>query len=354
MAAAPVYFLLPGDPETPTGGFVYDRWAIRRLAEAGRLGGVLRVDGPFPAADAGTHTDAAAALNGVPDGAILVVDGLAHTPLIATIRPHAGRLRLVVLVHHPLGDETGLDADERERWLRDETAALAPARRIITTSRTTAGRLAELGLDPARIRVVPPGVDAPLDLAFRADREPAAPLRLLTVATLIPRKGQDLLVEALARLADRAWSADLVGDPRHPGFAAAVADRIAGHGLQGRIAIHGAVPHDGLERFWRAADLFVLPSRHEGWGIAYVEAVRWGLPVIGTTAGAIPEAVPAEAALLVAPDDLEALTAALARLLDRPDERRRLSDGALRAAAGLRRWTDTARDFAEAVAEEPL
>ena len=354
MTEAPVYFLLPGDPDTPTGGFVYDRWAIRRLAEAGRLGGVLRIDGPFPALAPDTLARAAATLRGIPDGATLVVDGLAHTPLIDAIRPHADRLRLVVLVHHPLGDETGLDAATQARWLRDETAALAPARRIVTTSRTTARRLADLGIDPARVRVVPPGVDAPLDLSFRADRDPAAPLRLLTVATLIPRKGQDLLVDAFARLADRPWRADLVGEARNPGFAKLIAERIAGHGLGDRVALHGAVPHDGLDRFWRAADLFVLPSRHEGWGIAFLEAVRWGLPVIGTTAGAIPEAVPAGAAVLVAPDDLDALTAALARLMDDPAERRRLSDGAIREAADLRRWSDTAREFAAAVTEEPL
>src|SRR3546814_5922096 len=92
--------------------------------------------------------------------------------------------------------------------------------------------------------------------------------RLLTVATLIPRKGQDLLVEALARLADRPWSLDLVGDARHPGYAAVLERRIAALGLERRIARHGAVAHGDLDRFWRAADLFVLPSRHEGWGIA--------------------------------------------------------------------------------------
>jgi len=350
MAATPVYVLVPGDPDTPTGGFVYDRHAVRGLTEAGRLGGVVRVDGPFPATDADTLARAASAVAGVPDGAVLVVDGLAFAPLIQVLRPHAERLQLVPLVHHPLGDETGLAPAERERWLRDEPVALAPSRRIITTSATTATRLAGLGIDLARIHVVRPGVDAPLDLAFRSTAAGAVP-RLLTVATLIPRKGQDLLVAALARLADRQWSLDLVGDARHPGYAAALVERIAALGLDRRIALHGAVAHDDLDRFWRAADLFVLPSRHEGWGIAYLEAVRWGLPVVGTTAGAIPEAVPAEAAVLVPPDDLEALTASLARLLDDTGERRRLADAAVRAAAGLRRWSDTAREFAAAVTE---
>lgn len=347
---AAVFFLVPGDPETPTGGFVYDRYAIQGLAKAGQLGGVLRVDGPFPATDAVTLAQAAAAVAAVPDGAALVVDGLAYAPLIQVLQKHAGRLTLVALVHHPLGDETGIDASERERWLRAEPAALAAVRRIVTTSRTTAERLAQLGLDRGRIRVVRPGVDGPVDLSFRSATAVSAP-RLLSVATLIPRKGQDLLVEALARLADRPWSLDLVGDARHPGYAATLTARIAALGLDRRIALHGAVAHADLDRFWRAADLFVLPSRHEGWGIAYLEAVRWGLPVLGTTAGAIPEAVPAEAAVLVPPDDLGALTAALARLLDDAGEYGRLAEGAVRAAAGLRRWDDTAGEFAAAVAE---
>lgn len=350
--ANPVHFLVPGDPETPTGGFVYDRHAVRGLAAAGRLGGVLRVDGPFPATDADTLARAAAALAAVPDGSILVVDGLAYAPLIDAIRPHADRLAVVALVHHPLGDETGLAADARAGWLRDETAALRLARRIVTTSRTTERRLRELGVGEIDLRVVPPGVDDRLDLSFRRTPDPAAPLRLLSVATLIPRKGQDLLVDALARLADRPWTADLVGDARHPAFAAAVADRIAGHGLTDRVVLHGAVRHRELDRFWRAADLFVLPSRHEGWGIAYVEAVRWGLPVIGTTAGAIPEAVPPGAGLLVPPDNLDALTAALARLLDDRGAHASLAAGAIAAAADLRRWSDTAREFATAVTED--
>lgn len=350
MVSAPVHFLLPGDPGTPTGGFVYDRHAISGLEAAGRLGGILRIDGPFPATDPDTMARATEALAAMPDGAIVVVDGLAYTPLIQAIRPHAPRLTLVVLVHHPLGDETGLDDAERTRWLRDEMAALVPARRIVTTSQTTATRLVDLDVDPERIRVVPPGVDGPLDLSFRTARGGGIP-RLLTVATLIPRKGQDMLVAALARLADRPWIADLVGDARHPGFAEAVRRQIAEHGLADRIALHGAVPQHGLDRFWRQADLFVLPSRHEGWGIAYVEAVRWGLPVIGTTAGAIPEAVPKAAAILIPPDDVDALTAALARLLDDPGERQQLAAGALQAAAGLRRWSDTAREFAVAVTE---
>lgn len=347
---AAVFFLVPGDPETPTGGFVYDRHAVQGLADAGRLGGMLRIDGPFPATDADTLARAAEALAAVPDGAVLVVDGLAFASLIEVLRPHAGRLAQVALVHHPLCDETGITPTERERWRQVEPAALAPLRRIVTTSNTTAGRLVELGIDRSRIRVVRPGVDGPIDLSFRSARAEAAP-RLLTVATLIPRKGQDLLVEALARLADRPWSLDLVGDARHPGYAAALTARIAELGLDRRIALHGAVAHADLDHFWRAADLFVLPSRHEGWGIAYLEAVRWGLPVLGTTAGAIPEAVPAEAAVLVPPGNLDALTTALARLLDHAGERRRLAEGAVKAAAGLRRWSDTAREFAAAVTE---
>lgn len=349
--AGPVYFLVPGDPETPTGGFVYDRHVVDGLAEAGSLGGILRVDGPFPATDTDTLARAAAALAAVPDGAVLVVDGLAYGPLIEALRPHAGRLVLLALVHHPLGDETGLGNAERTRWLHDEVAALRHARRIVTTSRTTARRLAALGIDPALVRTVPPGVDDPLDLAFRAARSAGDRLRLLTVATLVPRKGQDLLVEALARLTDRAWTADLVGDARNPAFARRIREQIASRGLGNRITLHGAVPHAELDRFWRAADLFVLPSRHEGWGIAYLEAVRWGLPVVGTTAGAIPEAVPAVAGVLVAADDIDALTAALARLLDEPAAYRRLAAGAVQAAATLRRWPDTRREFNVAVTE---
>lgn len=349
MAEPRVHFLLPGDPATPTGGFVYDRHAIEGLRAAGMLAGTIRVDGPFPEGDATALRTAGTALAAAPDGHRVIVDGLAFTALAPILRDHAGRLEIVALVHHPLGDETGLDPRARDRWLAAETEALALAQAIIVTSHTTLARLGNLGIDRARVTVVVPGVDPAPDLSFRDVRE-AGPLRLLCVATLIPRKGQHLLLDALAGLGDRDWRLALVGDARDPAYAARVRERVAQDGLVDRIDLTGALPDAALERHWRRADAFVFPSLHEGWGIAPVEAVRWGLPVITSDAGALPESVPRAARVMVSAGDVAALRAALARMLDDPAHRAALAAGARDAARSLRTWDSMRVAFAEAVA----
>jgi hypothetical protein len=127
---------------------------------------------------------------------------------------------------------------------------------------------------------------------------------LLAVGSLVRRKGYDVLVAALADLKDLPWRLTIAGDRmRSPATAAALDADILHHGLGERIAVLGAVTDDRLAELHANADLFVLPSRHEGYGIAFAEAIAHGLPVIGTTAGAIPDTVPHGAGILVPPDD---------------------------------------------------
>ena len=299
MSTADVWFLSPGPLGTPTGGFVYDCHVVGGLRSAQRLAGVIELDGPFPDTDDAVQGRAAEAITQIPDDHTLVIDGLALTSLAPIMRLHVDRLRIVALVHHLLSDESGLTEDARCVWLRAELAVLRQVGCVIVTSQTTADRLLSLGLDDINIRVVPPGVDPARDLAFRTKTRSIGPLRLLSVATLIPRKGHDVLIDALAALRDREWCLDLVGDARDPVWAEALDRRVDGYGLTHRVVRHGVVSSIELDRFWRRADLFVLPSRHEGWGIALVEAVRWGLPVVATDAGAIPEAVPLPARVLL-------------------------------------------------------
>jgi len=165
---------------------------------------------------------------------------------------------------------------------------------------------------------------------------------LLSVGNLIHRKGHDLLVEALARLTDLRWSCRIVGSLDHdPEYARRLARQIAGHGLQRRIHLLGA--RRDLDPLYAAADLFVLASRHEGYGMVFAEAMRHGLPVIATTAGAIPEAVPADAGLLVPPEDVGALEAALRQLIEDPAARSWRAAAAQAACAALPSWRETGR-----------
>jgi glycosyltransferase involved in cell wall biosynthesis len=159
------------------------------------------------------------------------------------------------------------------------------------------------------------------------------------------RKGYDLLVEALALVADLRWFCTIAGSlDREPATAAAVGEKIAGHGLGNQIVLAGEIAD--LSGLYRRADIFALASRYEGYGMAFAEALRHGLPVIGTTGGAIPEVVPPSAGILVPPDDVTALALALRRLIADHAARRGFAAGAREAAAALPGWDEAAQGVA--------
>ena len=345
-------FLVPGPLDTPTGGFVYDRQVIAGCRAAGLAPRVLVAEGSYPEPDDATLRQAADLIAELPDNTIVVIDGLGLTGLAPVLKPHAERLVLIGLIHHPLADENAVSRESRAHWIEREAAALQLTRGVFVTSQTTARRVSEiLSVPTDRIRTVNPGVETPPDLAFRDGPRPDGPLRLLSVGTLIPRKGHDVLIGALADLRALDWQLEIIGAARDPGHASSLKALIGMMNLSHRVTLCGAVDQDDLDTAYRSADLFVLASRHEGYGIAYGEAVRWGLPVVGTTAGAIPEAVPKGAGRLVPPDDRDALRDALGELLTDPEELARLAAGARAAAAHLQTWTTTGALFADHIKE---
>ncbi len=220
---------------------------------------------------------------------------------------------------------------------------MAAANRVIVTSAATARHLSADYFVPAdRIIVARPGSDPVA--AAHGSRDGI--VRLLSVGAVVPRKGFDILIAALAMLPDRPWRLTIVGDRRRdPKTAAQLDADITRSNLGNRVAVLGAVSPERLEELYAGADLFVLASRFEGYGMAYAEAIAHGLPVIGTTAGAIPDTLSAGTAVLVAPDDATVLAHALRRLIENPDERRRLAMSARAAARQLPTWQDSAKVF---------
>jgi glycosyltransferase involved in cell wall biosynthesis len=247
-------------------------------------------------------------------------------------------------VHHPLALETGLSAEESAALRAGECAALACARHIITTSPSTARLLlADYAVTPDRLSTVRPGTDR----AAMRPRAPGPTIELLAVGSVVPRKGYDVLVSALAKLPDLDWRLTIAGDRRRDAETAQRIDaEIARLGLAGRITFAGAVAPEQLMQLYAAADLFVLPSRFEGYGMAYAEAIAYGVPVVGTRAGAVPDTVPACAGVLVPPDDADALAAVLRRLVENPRDRERLAAGARAAATTFPSWQESASLFA--------
>jgi glycosyltransferase involved in cell wall biosynthesis len=347
-----VTFVVPGDLASLTGGYGYDRHIMAGLRERGWAVDVVELGDGFPCPDATVLRQAAAQIAAIPDGSTVVADGLAFGALPELAAMHAARLRWVALVHHPLALESGLHAWQRQQLFESERRALAHASRVIVTSAATGRALADYGVAARRVRVVTPGTAAAPLACGSAAAEGA--LSLLCVATLVPRKGYALLIEALAGLHDLDWTLHCVGSTtRDVSTAASVRAAIAGHGLGARVHLHGEVDDAALQAFYDRADVFVLPSLHEGYGMALAEALARGLPVVSSTAGAIADTVPAAAGLLVPPGDGLALRLALARVLEEPALRARLAEGSRAARQQLPTWAQAVERFASVLQEAP-
>lgn len=345
MVKGGVAFAVPGDLATPTGGYAYDRRMIAELKQLGWQVDVVNIGEGFPRPTRATLDDALNRLGMVADGQPIIVDGLAYGVMPDEARTLQTRHPLIALVHHPLALETGLSATESAHLHAKERAALAVARRTVTTSATTADLLTR-DYDVAReaITVAPPGTDR----MARGQRDPNAEVHLLAVGAVVPRKGYDVLVAALAKLRDLPWRLTIVGAlDRDPETAAQLLAAVACSELGERVHVAGAVTTERLAELYDHADVFVLASRFEGYGMAFAEAMAHGLPVVGTTAGAVPETVGKGAGLLVPPDDPDALADALRRLIAAPDLRSRLATAA--RAVMLPTWQQSAELFSQAI-----
>ncbi|MDR5897974.1 glycosyltransferase [Halomonas vilamensis] len=346
--------VVAGDPAQRTGGYHYDAHIVYELREAGWQVDVVGLEGRFPDADSIAENALGAALAALPDGRQVIIDGLAMGALPEVIVRHHARINITALVHHPLGDEQGLTQAQQAQLHQREMAALATVARIIVTSHFTRRRLktlaAEVGVRLAPINVVEPGVTpAPLS-------EPSVngPLNLLCVATVTPRKGQDILTSALGPLSHLDWQCDCYGsNERNPEFAKHVATLIDEHELNDSLRLHGECDSAELEAAYQRADVLVLPSWYEGYGMVVTEALARGVPVITTTGGALNDTLPDAAGLKVPPGDSDALTAALTRFLTEPLLRERLRRGARQAREKLNDWQTAGEQFARMLQPSP-
>jgi glycosyltransferase involved in cell wall biosynthesis len=341
-----VHVVLPGevaDPTLPSGGNTYDRRVCAGLMESGWSVRPLLVAGSWPCPAAADRARLAGALAGIPDGATVLLDGLVACGVPDVVVPHARRLRLVVLVHLPLADETGLAEADAAALDAAERRMLRAAAAVVATSAAVGRRLLDHhGLPPARVRVAIPGVDpAPLTVGGEDGG------RLLYVASVTPRKGLDVLVRALAGVADLSWTCVCAGPlDRDPEYAAEVRTELLDLRLADRVALVGPRTDAEVGQLYGQSDLLILPSRAEPYGMVVTEALARGLPVVGSAVGGIPEALGLAPGgefpgVLVAPGDPVALAGVLRSWLGAPAVRARLRAAARARRSGLHDWEDT-------------
>jgi glycosyltransferase involved in cell wall biosynthesis len=336
------------DPARPSGGNTYDRRVCRSLVSLGWSVHEHAVPGSWPRPDAASFTALASALERIPDDAIVLLDGLVASSAPEILVSQSRRLRLVVLVHMPLGHRA-VDDQARIR----EGAVVSAAAAIITTSAWARRRLLALyPLSADRVHVARPGVDA-ADLVSGTATGGA----LLCVAAVTFVKGHDVLLGALEKLLDMSWHCVCVGSlDRDPAFVEGLRHRSAAWKLGDRVHLAGTRTGAELDRSYAAADLVVLASRSETYGMVVTEALAHGLPVLAAEVGGLPEALGHGAdgvrpGLLIPPEDPSAFAAALRRWLADAELRRRL-----RRAAGERRdslsgWSTTGSVVAGVLAE---
>lgn len=332
------------DPRRPSGGSTYDL----RVAEAlGRLGVPVRrhdATGGWPWPEPDDERRLGTLLAGLPDGGSVLVDGLVGCSAPDALAAAAGRSRLAVVVHLPLGDETGRTSAQTARLAGRERRAVHTADVVVATSRATAARVEALhDLAAGTVAVAAPGVD----------RGPAADPsthggRFVCVASVTPRKGQDVLLDALALLDPAApWTLDCVGPAGDDGFPAALRATVTRHGWEQRVRLVGPLAGADLDAAYAAADLLVLPSRAEPYGMVVTEALARAVPVLASDVDGVPEALGAapggeRPGLLVPPGDPAALAAALTGWLTDPAARDRLRRAAAARRGHLAGWPSTA------------
>jgi glycosyltransferase involved in cell wall biosynthesis len=336
------------DPGQPTGGNIYDLRVCAGLAEAGWEVVVATVAAAWPARGPGARADLARVVSAIPDGETVLIDGLIASPAAAQLLPHTGRVRMTVLLHMPLAAVAGPhrddDVENSERWV------LRAAAGVVVTSEWTRQQVLARYLVPARqVHVARPGADR-----VAAQARPVRG-RLICVGVLSRHKGQDLLVEALAGLADRDWHCVLAGSlDRDPDFVEHLRTRIRRLGYDHRVRLSGVLTGAVLSRAYTTADVLVVPSRSETYGMTVTEALAHGLPVIATAVGGLPEAFGSDAdgtgpGQLIPPDDPAALAAALRDWLGDEGYRQRLRAAVLRRQSTLGGWEQTTREIADAL-----
>ncbi len=341
MASKQLVYALPKDYARTTGGFIYNERLVGELTKLGWDIAWLELPTGFPMPSADAKRRTAERFAALPEGALVLSDQLCLSVLPDLVRSQQRRMKLVIIVHHPLALE-GYDLEAAPGVLMQlEAGSLRNAALVIATSATTSRTLiSEYAIDAGRIVVAPPGTDPQLP-AVGSDGQTA---KVLSVGAVVPRKGHDLLVRALADISDLAWQAVIVGNlDRAPRHVSMLRQLISSLNLGSRVELAGELTAGEVELEWSSADVFVSASRHEGFGMAVSEAMARGLPVVTTHAGAVGDRLSAETCCVVPSGDGEALARALRRVVADTSFRARLRDAARSYGLGQPGWEHTGR-----------
>jgi glycosyltransferase involved in cell wall biosynthesis len=338
MTLRPAAFAIPGDINTLTGGYIYERHLLAGLRAQGRDVAHIELGSSFPNPTQGDMEDAEMRLTAVDPDRPVILDGLVFGSIDTGLLNRMAA-PIVAMIHHPLAHESGLDAAWRDHLYRTERDNLSHAAHVLVPSPHTAALLSsDYGVSSDRITIARPGTVQP-----NVQTAPTDPPLILSVGIQHPRKGHDILLRALALLADRDWQAVIVGGRYDTAHAAELEQLHAQLGLAGRVRFAGRVDEGALAWLYGQAAIFALATRYEGYGIVFDEAMAHGLPIVSCQTGAVPDTVAEGAGMLVEPENPEAFADALGELLVDRGLRAQMATAAGRAGAALLGWGHAAQ-----------
>lgn len=348
-----ILFVIPGDINLPTGGYRYDRHIIDEWRKIGQHVELISLEGNYPFPLEQEKQDALNAIEHFPPADIAVVDGLLGGASPLFLKSLSTKMPVVSLLHHPLCLENGLSEEKAQALKESEKSGLSWVKAVITTSDTTTETVKTLfNFDPAKVHTVLPGVNRPDDISLNKADEVSQTVKLICVASVIPRKSHRILLEALSQLPNLDWHLDCYGSTQFDEVLyKSLENFIRDNGLSQKVTFHGAVEDQTIEEAYASSDIFVLPSQYEGYGMVYAEAIVRGLPVIGTTGGAIAKTVPLSCGILVEPENTEELKQALEKLIKDKPLRLQYKQNAIRAEPEFPTWQAAADEFANRLKE---
>lgn len=317
-------FIVPGPLATISGGYGYDRAIIAGLRGLGHAIEVSELGDPLTA------------LN-LPD--LPVIDGLA-LPAFAPLAAEIAAKPCVGLIHHPISLEPDMT------HLADLERTLFPAfARVIVTSDWTAKALVEqFAVTADRIRVVQPGTAPAPRSAFRDQG-----CEILSLGSLIPRKGHDMLLRSLGRLWDLDWHLTIAGAADDAAYGKSLLALAADLKIADRLSFPGVLTGPALNAQWAKTDLFALATRFEGYGMAIAEALARGIPFAVTRGGAAGDGMPDMAGAVCNVDDQVTYSKTLRRLIFDTALRRDMGNAAWEAGQALPDWPAQVAKFAAAL-----
>lgn len=341
-------FIVPGNPQIKTGGYIYDHRIIEGLTKLGWQVKVHSFDPSFPFPTKKALKSAREILHKISSGNLVIIDGLALGGMPNLIEEQKERLRIMALVHHPLALETGLSNQERKVLHQSEKRCLSMIKKIFVTSQWTKKQILKFGKSNNKIHVVVPGTDR-ADLAHGSNGDL---VNMLCVATLTPRKGHLILFNALEKLPKNSWHLYCVGSlERDSKTVKKLRSQLERLKLTEHITLVGEVNLKDLSAYYDNTDLFVLASHLEGYGMVISEAIARGLPVICTSAGAVSETIAADAALLVPEGDSIKLSNALLEAINDRNVLIKLANKSRAVRNKLPTWNESCNKFSKILRE---